>query len=227
MRWRILPNNGRLPLIDSLILRSEDLYMFSVSEFEERSSTFLHDGQFEGWLGAYRYGTYGHGYAMADLSLNLAQEHGISYRECFNVCCNPDTLEKGNLISMSRQVQAWFVQFCALPPLIDLDSPLLTLKLFPEILSVPAGGFMDIASYFIEKPKSWRASPLQRSDVSKDAIIQHLTIWRSQYTHQITRLLKTDCDKTLYVILMRALLEHSPEVFQEILRLTVPNFQPK
>ena len=219
LRWRVLPNSGRFPMIDSLILRRKGLHLCSVSSnFEERSNTFLHSGQFEGWLGALRHDVYGHAGAIERLSEKTAQEYDVSYQDYFHACCNPDALEKGDLFSMSRQVQAWFMHFHEVPSAMFCYLSKLPDILFPQSPKLPDFGFMNITPYFLQPPKyGWRNEPLIKIETTEDAVNNQLRLWYIQYDAlQVGDFLTNPVDTMTYLLRLHANRERFPDFFKNL-----------
>ena len=208
LRWQVLLG-GEFSLIDSLILRRRGFHLCSVSsDFEERTRLCLHSGQFEGWLGAYEHDVLGHASGADKLSRAL-ENRGVSYQEYFDRCCNPEDLLTGDLVAMSLQVQAWFVQFHELPAAENAyTSGDLFSMVFPSVYGIVDPGFMSIAPYFMQLPAeyNWRETPLPSMDWRrwsaaharqclmrglniKAVVNNYLLGWRSQYCFQGVRFL--------------------------------------
>ena len=79
----------------------------------------------------------GHAEPLECFSEKMAKDHGVSAQDYFGACCNPDTLEKGNLFSMSRQIQAWFVQFCEAPSVMFQSLSTLPDMFLPRSVGLP------------------------------------------------------------------------------------------
>ena len=203
LRWRRLPG-GEFPLIDSLIMGRAGYYMCSFSpDFEERTRFLVHDGQIFGWYGVYGHDALGHAENISILA-HWLERKGVSYESFFEQCCSPDELAAGNLMAMTLQVHAWFVQFHELPSLKDSYNPGNMFSMIYPSSPLMDPGFMSITPYFIQTPKgdNWRKTRLKGVDwvlwraefcperpkesplPHKVIVNQYLLGWRSQFCYQ-------------------------------------------
>ena len=222
LRWRILPNDGKFPMIDCLTLRRKGLHMCSVSEnFEERSNTFLHYGQFEGWLGSFMHDFSGHAGPLEVLSYRIEQKHGVSYQDYFNICCSPDALEARDLFSMSRQVQAWFMHFREVPSIMFETLSNLPDMLLPRSIALPDSGFMDVTPYFLQPPQNgWRNEPLIKVETTEEAVNNQLWLWYTESDGMQMVPFLREPEKSRYLSTMRIYKSAFPSLqIQKILNL--------
>lgn len=243
VRWMMVPD-GKFSLIDSLVLLGEGLYLCSVSsDPEERANSYVHEGQYSGWYGAYEHDVLAHANCANALAEDFSKL-GILYQDYLNSCCNPGALAAGNLITMSLQVMAWFTQFHELPSAEGayVKGDLISM-LFPSIEDVSDQGFMRIATYFMQPPlkDNWIAKPLRDINwpqwlhqccvyprptaiVASEVVNKHLLGWRSQYCFQGIRFLNLEDMDGYLTSLERDLsylkpsdLDRYPQFFIEVL----------
>ena len=110
LRWQKTPD-GRFSFFDSLVTQSKGFQLCAISSNPEDWERFsAHNALFQLYSGILEHDAFVHAGNVIRFTSCL-QTHGISAQDQFNAACNPDALAKGNLITMSHQVQAWFTQF--------------------------------------------------------------------------------------------------------------------
>ena len=191
LRWQITPG-GLFSFFDSLVARRKGFQLCSISSNPSDWIHFsVHHQQFTLCSGVQDHDVYGHAISAHKLEKALAN-HNVLAQELFDACCYPEALATGDLMTMSQQVQAWFIQFHEAPSQKDAwDQTNLASLLFPGRSSLSDPGLKDITPFFVNIPSeyNWRKAPLQRAKMKDYEVQGTLLSWRSLYCIQSFRFL--------------------------------------
>lgn len=200
IRWKILPG-GLFPIIDGLIAQSQGIFLCSVDEScEGRDAFSVHGGQLQQWSGAHTHDAFVHSSNEEAISI-LLKRFGLSSQTAFDICCNPNTLATGDLMTMTEQVLTWFHHFHEIPAepysFDHADRRNTFSFIFPRtttLLDEEDEGLRALIPYFAQRPPgfNWRTTPLQKKPMSYGVIRDVLCCWRFQYCFQGVFLLNAE-----------------------------------
>ena len=158
--WQILPD-GTYPIFDNLVMRGQGFYLCSIpTDYRDRHAFIAHYNKCKGWLGLLTHDNFIHGINQHTLAKDM--EHvGLCAQEQFDTYCNPETLRKGNIITLSKQDLSFFYNFHELPSVgaFSRDNP--RSLLFPDSPFLVDQSFNHIVPYFIDNSyHNWKRAPL-------------------------------------------------------------------
>ena len=177
--WSV-SDDGQFSLLDSLIMRRKGLHLCAAPQTCNRHRFSAHRTMM-GWSGVIAHDNT-HSCKNHRHAQNL-DNLGISFKEYFNTCCNPETLIKGNIIHLSQQIQSLFYNFHELPSVnqsYDPHNP--ESAVFPRTKNLTDLGFLAVTPFFMQDMPhhtSWRTHPIQRAQmVSSNNVHKALLRWR-------------------------------------------------